>query len=163
MFSIPDIMATAQETTNGTSSTAVTSNDSALAFVAKFGKHHQRCVALAKRFSDEDPDFKNSAAIAQLCRATQEMLEQAKEARTLTEIYLALDEQHRDSVRPIITERFKDIAKLARASWQRFSDSMELARNTRPEIAIAQREFQPHAEQFQRALREFITMSAGAG
>jgi len=156
-------MPTAEETSNVTTTTAATSNDAAVAFVSKFGKHHQRCVALAKRFSDQDADFKNSAAISQLCRAAQEMLEQAKEARTLTEIYLALDEQHRDTVRPIITERFKDIAKLARASWLRFSDSVALGRNAKSEIAVAQREFQPHADQFQRALREFITMSATAG
>ena len=156
-------MPTTEERTNLTSATASTSNDAAVAFVAKFGKHHQRCVSLAKRFSGKDPDFKNSAAISQLCRATQEMLEQAKEARTLTEIYLALDEQHRDSVLPIVSERFKDIARLARSAWSRFCDSVELARDSNPAIAVAQREFQPHADQFQQALREFIAMSAGAG
>jgi hypothetical protein len=87
------------------------------------------------------------------------MLEQAKEARTLTEIYLALDESHRDVVRPIITARFKDIAKLARASWLRFCESVDLARGTKPEIVSAHRDFEPHADQFQRALRAFIAMS----
>src|SRR4029079_12586842 len=129
---------------------------SAAAFVTKFTKHHQKCVSLAKRFSQGDPELKDSAALSQLCRASQEMLEQAKEARTLTEIYLALDESHRDAVRPIITERFKDIAKLARASWFRFCDSIELARETKPEIATAQSEFGPHARQFQEALRALI-------
>ena len=142
--------------------TASDRNDSAAAFVTKFANHHKQCVALAKRFTDSPSTLKDSAAISQLCRASQEMLEQAKEARTLTEIYLALDDQHRDAVRPIITNRFKDIARLAKASWLRFCDSIKLARDTNPEIATAQQEFQPHADQFQKALREFIAMSAGA-
>jgi hypothetical protein len=139
---------------------AAEGTDAAAAFVSKFGQHYRTCVTLAKRFTADDPELKDSAAISQLCRASQEMQEQAKEARTLTEIYLALDETHRDTVRPIITDRFKDIAKSARASWLRFCDSMEMARTTKPEIAVAQRDFQPHAEKFQEALRAFIAMSA---
>src|SRR4051794_39104867 len=80
----------------------------AAGFVARFSGHHRRCASLAKKLTVDDPDFKDSAAISQLCRASQEMLGQAKEARTLTEIYLALDEQHRDAVQPIIVARFKD-------------------------------------------------------
>jgi hypothetical protein len=136
--------------------------DSAGQFVAKFANHYRTCVALAKRFTLDHPELKHSAAIAQLCRAAQEMLEQAKEAQALTEIYLALDEPHRDVVRPIITARFKDISKLARASWRRFYDSIELVHPTHPEIQSAQGEFQPHADQFQEALRAFIAMSAKA-
>jgi len=139
---------------------ATEGNKSAAAFVTKFTNHHQKCVSLAKRFTEDDAELKDSAALSQLCRASQEMLEQAKEARTLTEIYLALDETHRDAVRPIITERFKDLAKLARASWLRFCDSMELARQTKPEIAVAHREFEPNARAFQEALRAFIGMSS---
>ncbi len=138
---------------------AADADSSAAEFVAKFTRHHQTCVSLAKRFTTDDPDLKDSAALSQLCRASQEMLEQAKEARTLTEIYLALDESHRDAVRPIITERFKDIAKLATASWSRFCDSIDLVRATKREIAAAQREFQPHAEHFQEALRAFVEIS----
>ena len=139
---------------------AAETHSSAAAFVTKFTSHHRRCMSLAKRFTADDPELQDSAAISQLYRASQEMLEQAKEARALTEIYLALDETHRDAVRPIITARFKDIANLARASWRRFCDSMELVRTSKPEIAIAQREFEPHADQFQQALRAFIEMSA---
>jgi hypothetical protein len=135
-------------------------DDAAAAFVTKFTNHHRSCVSLAKRFTADNPQLTDSAALSQLCRATQEMLEQAKEARALTEIYLALDENHRDAVRPIITERFKDIAKLARASWQRFCDSTKLVQVTKPEIVAAQREFEPNAEKFQDALRTFIEMSA---
>jgi hypothetical protein len=142
--------------------TAAKAEDSAAQFVAKFRSHYRRCVSLAKQFTVHDPQLKVSAAISQLCRASQEMLEQAKEARVLTEIYLALDESHRDAVRPIITERFKDIAKLARGSWLRFGDSIQIARDSKPEIAAAQRDFQPHANEFQQALREFIAMSAKA-
>jgi len=136
--------------------------DSAAQYVAKFRSHYKVCVTLAKQFTADNPELKDSAAIAQLCRASQEMLEQAKEARALTEIYLALDDTHRDAVRPIIVARFKDIAKLARASWLRFCDSIEIAGNTKPEIAAAHRDFKPHADQFQRALREFIAMSEGS-
>jgi hypothetical protein len=137
-------------------------NDAAaVAFVTKFASHHRSCVSLAKRFTGDNPQLKDSAALSQLCRASQEMLEQAKETRALTEIYLALDEAHRDAVRPVITERFKDIAKLARTSWRRFCDSVQLGQMTNPEIVSAQREFQPHAEKFQEALGTFIAMSAG--
>lgn len=134
--------------------------DPAGQFVAKFAKHHRKCMSLAKRFTLDHPELKQSAAIGQLCRASQEMLEQAKAAQTLTEIYLALDEKHRDIVRPIITARFKDIATLARTSWRRFHDSVALARSSNPEIESAQREFQPHADEFQEALQAFIAMSA---
>lgn len=154
-------MASAEERTNITSAAAASDNtDAASAFVTKFTKHHRQCVALAKRFSDDNSKLKDSAAISQLCRASQEMLEQAKEARALTEIYLALDDKHRDVVHDIITDRFKDIARLARASWLRFCDSVKLAEDSNPEIAITQREFQPHADQFQQALRELIAMTA---
>ena len=139
---------------------AAETQDSAAAFVTKFTSHHRRCMSLAKRFTEDDPELQDSAALSQLCRASQEMLDQAKAARTLTEIYLALDDHHRDAVRPIITERFKDIAKLARASWLRFCDSIEVMQTTKPEIAAAQRDFQPHAEQFQNALKAFIAMNA---
>lgn len=142
---------------------AAEETDAAAEFVTKFTRHHRTCVELAKRFTVDGPEVKESAAISQLCRASQEMLEQAKEARALTEIYLALDESHRDTVRPIITDRFKDISKLARASWRRFCDSIELVGKTKPHIANAQRDFKPHAEQFQDALRAFIAMSANTG
>ena len=143
--------------------TAAKEKDSAAQFVAKFRSHYKTCVTLVERFTADDPKLKDFAAITQLCRASQNMLEQAKEARALTEIYLALDEPHRDAVRRIIVERFKDIAKLARASWLRFCDSIEIARHSNPEIAAAQSDFQPHADQFQQALREFIEMSESAG
>lgn len=152
-----------EQTNRGSVTAAAEADDSAAQFVTKFTRHHQTCMSLAKRFTADNPELKDSAALSQLCRASQEMLEQAKEARTLTEIYLALDESHRDTVRAIIIERFKDITKLARASWQRFCDSIEIAKSTKPEIASAQRDFQPHAEQFQQALKAFITMSAKAG
>jgi hypothetical protein len=155
-------MGAVKEQTNQIPSAAAATKekDSAAQFVAKFRKHFQSCVSLAKRFASDDPEVKDSAAISQLCRASQEMLEQAKEARVLTEIYLALDEPHRDAVRPMIIERFKDIAKLAHVSWLRFCDSIEMVRNTNPRIAAAQRDFEPHADEFQQALREFIAMSA---
>jgi len=152
-----------EKTNSGSVTVAAKADESAAQFVTKFTRHHRTCQSLAKRFTADSLELKDSAAISQLCRASQEMLEQAKEARTLTEIYIALDELHRDTVRPIITERFKDIAKLARTSWQRFCDSIEIARATKPEIAGAQRDFQPHAEQFQEALQAFIAMSAKAG
>jgi hypothetical protein len=137
--------------------------DAAAAFITKFSSHHRSCVSLAKRFTANNPELKDSAAISQLCRASQEMLEQAKEARALTEIYLALDETHRDLVRRIITERFKDLGKLARTSWVRFCDSIQLGQLKNPEIVSAQREFQPHAQKFQEALRTFIAMSDATG
>ena len=148
---------------NGLGTGGADRHDSAAEFVTNFAAHHRKCVTLAKRFTENDPDLKDSAALSQLCRASREMLEQAKEARALTEIYLALDELHRDTVRPIITARFKDIAKSARASWQRFCDSIEIARATKPEIATAQRGFKPHAAQFQEALAAFIAMSEEMG
>jgi hypothetical protein len=155
-------MSAVEEQANNISSAtaAAKRTDSAAQFVAKFRSHHKTCISLAKRFTADNPELKDSAAIAQLCRASQEMLEQAKEARALTEIYLALDEAHRDAVRRIVVERFKDIAKLARASWLRFCDSMELAAASKPEIGAAQRDFQPHAKKFQEALAAFIAMSA---
>lgn len=154
-------ISTPHQNKNG-EATASRAEDSAADFVAKFTSHYRTCVSLAKRFTLDDPGIKQSAAISQLCRASHEMLEQAKEARALTEIYLALNEAHRDTVRPIITERFKDISKLARTSWRRFRDSIEMARTTKPEIESAQGEFQPHADEFQEALRAFIAMSAKA-
>ena len=98
--------------------------DTAASFVSTFISHHRRCTSLAKRFAVDDPGFANSAALEQLCRASREMLDQAKAARALTEIYVSLDEKHRDAVRPIIIGRFKDILKSAEASWQRFCDSI---------------------------------------
>jgi hypothetical protein len=161
MVSIPLMPAHEEKTNIGHTTAAADGKASAAVFVSKFTNHHQICVKLAKRFTADSPELKDSAAISQLCRASQEMLEQAKQARALTEIYLALDELHRDTVRPIIIDRFKDIAKLARASWLRFCDSVELARMSKPEIAVAQREFQPHAEEFQDAIEAFIAMSTG--
>jgi hypothetical protein len=137
--------------------------DSAATFVAKFADHFRTCRSLAKQFTIDNPAFKQDyAAISQLCRASQEMLQQAKETRTLTEVYLALDGPQRDAVRPLITARFEEIAKVARASWLRFCDSIELAQTTKEEIEAAQRDFQPHADEFQQALRAFIAMSAKA-
>jgi hypothetical protein len=132
-------------------------------FVTKFAHHFRTCRSLAKQFTIDNPAFKQDyAAISQLCRASQEMLQQAKETRTLTEVYLALDEPHRDAVRPLITARFEEISKAARASWLRFGDSIELAQTTKREIEAAQRDFEPHANEFQQALRAFIAMSANA-
>jgi hypothetical protein len=137
--------------------------DSAAAFVAKFANHFRTCRSLAQKFTIDNPAFKQDyAAISQLCRASQEMLQQAKEARTLTEVYLALDEPHRDAVLPLITARFEEIAKSAHVSWLRFCDSIELAQTTKREIESAQRDFEPHADEFQEALRTFIAMSAKA-
>jgi len=155
------MVAPEEETSTIGSAKAVTGEkNSAAQFVARFTSHFQTCVLLAKRLTGDNPDLRDSAAISQLCRASQEMLEQAKEARTLTEIYLALDEDHRDTVRPIITARFTDIAKLARASWSRFCDSLRMTLTPKPEIESAQRDFRTHAEKFQQALRAFIEMSA---
>ncbi len=85
--------------------------DSAALFVTKFTNHYRQCVSLAKRFAVDNPELKDSAAISHLCRASKEMLEQAKEARAMTEIYLALDDTHRDAVRPIIIACFNEISK----------------------------------------------------
>src|SRR5437868_15362806 len=97
-------MAAIEEKANtmSTAAAAAKRTDSAAQFVAKFRSHYRTCVTLAKRFTLDNPELEDSAAIAQLCRASQEMLEQAKEAGALTDIYLALDETHRDAVRPII-------------------------------------------------------------
>src|SRR5438552_10741616 len=132
--------------------TAAKGKDSAAQFVAKFRSHYKTCVTLTERFTADDPKLKDFAAITQLCRASQEMLEQAKEARTLTEIYLALDETHRDTVRPIITARFKQIAKSARTVWLRFCDSVQLVHTNKAEIEVTRQSFKPHAEHFQNAL-----------
>jgi hypothetical protein len=149
------------KTNPGAVAAAGQTEDSAGQFVAKFASHYKNCVSLAKRFTVDNPDLEeDSAAISHLCRASQEMLEQAKEARALTEIYLALDEQHRDAVRAIMTARFKDISKLARASLLRFRDSVKLAQTTKRAIEAAQQEFEPHANEFREALRAFIAMSA---
>jgi hypothetical protein len=86
------------------------------------------------------------------------MLEQAKEARAMTEIYLALDDKHRDAIRPIIVARFKEISKSARASWRRFCDSIQFARPAKHEIESAQDELEPHACEFQETLRAFIAL-----
>jgi hypothetical protein len=132
--------------------------DAAASFVSTFINHRRRCTSLAKRFAVDDPDFVDSAALEQLCRATQEMLDQAKAARALTEIYVSLDEKHRDAVRPIIIGRFKDILKSAEASWQRFCDSIRFIRPARSEIESARRDFEPHADDFQDTLRRFIEL-----
>jgi len=87
------------------------------------------------------------------------MADQAKAARALTEIYLSLDEKHRDAVRAIILGRFKDILASAEASWRRFCDSMQFIRPATPEIQAARRHFEPHADEFKRTLREFVTIA----
>jgi hypothetical protein len=149
------------KTNSGAVAAAGQADESVGHFVAKFASHYKNCVSLAKRFTINGPEIQeNSAAISHLCRASHEMLEQAKEARALTEIYLALDEPNRDVVRPIITARFKDISKSTRASWLRFCDSIKLAQTTKREIEAAQQEFEPHANEFQQALRAFVAMSA---
>ena len=132
--------------------------DFAAEFVTKFTNHHERCKFLAKRFAVGTPNFKDSIALAQLCRASDEMLEQAKEARALTEIYLALDDKRRDAVCPIIIGRFKDILNSADTSWQRFCDSVRFLPAGRFEIESAQRDFEPHAREFQQSVREFIAL-----
>jgi len=137
----------------------VEEHDSAALFVTRFTIHYRRCVSLAKRFAVDNPELKDSAAISQLCRASHEMLEQAKEARAMTEIYLALDDKHRDAVRSIIIARFKDISKSAHASWLRFCDSIQFARTAEHEIEAAQNNFEPHAREFQERLRRFIALS----
>jgi hypothetical protein len=155
-------MAPPEEQTNRTGSVraAAEETNSAAEFVAKFTSHYRVCLSLAKRFTGDCHNVKDSAAISQLCRSSQEMLEQAKEARTLTEIYLALDECHRDIVRPIITGRFRDIEKLARASWLRLGDSIKIGQMPKPEIEAAQQDLQLHSDRFQEAIRAFIAMSA---
>ena len=77
----------------------------------------------------------------------------------MTEIYLALDDKHRDAVRPIIIARFKDISKSAHASWLRFCDSIQFARTVKHEIEAAQNDFEPHAREFQETLCRFIVLS----
>ena len=87
------------------------------------------------------------------------MADQAKAARALTEIYLSLDEKHRDTVRPIILARFKDILASAEASWRRFCDSMHFIQPATLEIQSARRDFEAHADQFKQALRKFVTIA----
>ena len=132
--------------------------DAAASFASTFRNHHRKCVSLAKQFAIEDPSLKDSVALEKLCRASQEMLDQAKAARALTEIYVSLDEKHRDVVRPIIIGRFKDILKSAEASWKRFCDSIQFIRPARSEIESARRNFEPHADEFQDTLRRFIEL-----
>jgi len=86
------------------------------------------------------------------------MADQAKAARALTEIYLSLDDKHRDAVRAVIVGRFKDISASAEASWRRFCDSMRFIRPTMREIQSARRDFEPHADEFKNKLREFVTI-----
>ena len=43
----------------------------------------------------------------------------------MTQIYLALDDKHRDAVRPIMVARFKDVSKSAKIAWNRFCDSVQ--------------------------------------
>lgn len=133
--------------------------DPAAPFVTKFANHHRRCVLLGKRFATVSPNLGDSAALSQLCRASQEMADQAKAARALTQIYLSLDEKHRDAVQAIILGRFKDILASAEASWRRFCDSMHYIRPATPEIQSARRDFEPHADQFKHALRKFVRIA----
>src|SRR5690242_15453205 len=111
--------------------------DPAASFVTKFTHHHRRCVTLGKQFAIFSPALGDSVALSHLCRASQEMTDQAKAARTLTEIYLSLDEKHRDVVRAAIIGRFKDILASAEASWRRFCDSMRLIHPAMPELESA--------------------------
>lgn len=87
------------------------------------------------------------------------MADQAKAARALTEIYLSLDEKHRDAVRAIITGRFKDILTSAEGSWQRFCDSMHFIRPVTHQIQTARSDFEKHADQFKHTLQKFVTMA----
>ena len=87
------------------------------------------------------------------------MADQAKAARTLTEIYLSLDEKHRDAVRAIILGRFKDILASAEGSWRRFCDSMHFIRPATREIQSARRDFEPHADEFKHTLRKFVAIA----
>ena len=148
----------ANKTSADPTATVPKSTHSAAQFVTKFIAHHQRCKALAKRFAVDNPELRDSAALSQLCRASNEMLEQAKEARAMTEIYLALDENHRDAVRPIIIGRFKDILNSADASWRRFCDSLRFAPIPKRDIESAQQDFAPHAMTFHETLRMFIAL-----
>jgi hypothetical protein len=127
-------------------------------FVTKFARHYRRCASLARQFAVDNPHLQDTAAISQLCRATQEMLEQAKAAQALTEIYLALDDNHREAVLPIIIARFKDISTSAHASWRRFCDSVQFIRPAHEEIQSAQKKFEPQAFQFQETLKKFIAL-----
>jgi hypothetical protein len=133
--------------------------EAATSFVSEFARHHRRCLSLAKRFATDDPNLKDSAALGQLCRATQEMLEQAKAARALSEIYLRLDERHRDAVQAIIIARFEDILESAQASWRRFCDSMQFVHPDKREIESARRQFEPQADRFQDTLRKFVALA----
>ena len=132
--------------------------DAAAQFVTKFIAHHHRCRTLAKRFAVGDAKLKDSAALSQLCRVSNEMLEQAKDARAMTEIYLALDDKHREAVLPIIIKRFKDILKSAEASWRRFCDTVRFAPMPTREIQSAQQDFEPHAMKFYETLELFIAL-----
>ena len=132
--------------------------DAATSFVSEFAKHRRRCLSLAKRFATDDANLKDSAAVGQLCRATQEMLEQAKAAHALSEIYLRLDDRHRDAVQAIIIARFEDILHSAQASWRRFCDSMQFVHSDKREIESARRQFEPQANQFQDTLRKFVAL-----
>jgi hypothetical protein len=153
------ITARSQTDTGAEQTTTIqTREDSAAQFVTKFTNHFLRCKTLAKRFAVDNSELKDSAALSQLCRASQEMLEQAKEARAMTEIYLALDDKYRDAVRPIIIARFRDISKSAQTSWRRFCDSTRFAPAARREIESAQRDFEPHANEFHKTLRMFIAL-----
>ena len=87
------------------------------------------------------------------------MADQAKAARALTEIYLSLDEKHRDNVRAIVFGRFKDILASAEASWRRFCDSMHFIRPATVEIQAARRDFEPHADAFRHTLRRFVMIA----
>jgi len=142
------------------SATVQKGEDPARSFVTVFTKHYRRCASLAKRFAVSNPDAQDYGAISQLCRASGELLEQAKAARTLTEIYLALDEKHREAVRQIMIARFKEIANSAHASWLRFCDSIRFVRTEQHEIEAARREFEPHAEEFHEALLKFIALAS---
>jgi hypothetical protein len=136
--------------------------DPAALFVTKFTSHYRECVSLAKRFAVDNPDPRDSAAISHLCRGSQELLQQAKEARAMTEIYLALDEKHRDAVRPIIILRFKDLLKSAHASWLRFCDSIQFVHTNKHDIESARLAFEPHAREFRDTLERFIALGNDA-
>ena len=136
-------------------------DDPTASFVTIFKSHHRQCASLAERFAADDSDAQSYGAISYLCRATQELLEQAKAARTLTEIYLTLDDKHREAVREIMIERFKELSNSARASWLRFCDSIQFVRTERPEVETARQEFEPHARMFAETLLKFIALAAG--
>src|ERR1051325_4224575 len=134
----------------------------AISFVSSFRNHHRRCAVLAKRFVAIDPDLRDSAALSALCRASQEMADQAKAARGLTEIYLSLDEKHRDAVRAIIVGRFKDILTSTEDSWRRFCDSMHFVHPATREIQSAQSDFEAQAEEFKARLHKFVVIAERA-